>query len=186
MRFSSFALLTLPVAMADTYVRDIGATKDATIVYSTAQCGDTPCALVNYGMDNTLTASQQNGDAVRIILGFALPDGYDDPNAITSCELQLQRPVFAPDSQYTLTATEASDNWDEATVNGLTNIPSGKTLGSVLVTGNERPNTIDVTDACKDAVANGGAFSIWVDSDGLAVTFPSMQTGAASTVRVFT
>ncbi|KAJ2744929.1 hypothetical protein GGI20_002579 [Coemansia sp. BCRC 34301] len=182
---SLFALGAVP-AMADT--QSVGATKDATVVYNLSQCGDTPCALINHGMEPTLSASQQNGEAVRILLGFTLPAGISSSDSIASCQLQMQRPVQGPSEQYGLTASQALGDWDQATVNGLTNLPTGKVLGSVRATGNERPGAIDVTDACKDAAndSSDGSFSLWVDTSGPVVMFPSMKTGAASILRVFT
>ncbi|KAJ1660158.1 hypothetical protein GGF38_003970 [Coemansia sp. RSA 25] len=169
-------------------MRTVGATKDATVVYNLSQCGNAPCALINHGMEPTLSASQQNGEAVRILLGFTLPAGISSSDSITACQLQMQRPVQGPNEQYGLTASEALGNWDQVTVNGLTNLPTGKVLGSVQATGNERPNVIDVTDACKDAASGSsdGSFSLWIDTSGPAVMFPSMKTGAASVLRVFT
>ncbi|KAJ2831845.1 hypothetical protein GGI24_001445 [Coemansia furcata] len=187
MKFVIF-LLAIGAVPAAADMITVGATKDATVVYNSAQCGDTPCALINHGMEPTLSASQQNGEAVRILLGFTLPAGISSSDSITSCQLQMQRPVQGPNEQYGLTASEALGSWDQATVNGLTSLPTGKVLGSVQATGNERPNAMDVTDACKDA-ANGssdGSFSLWVDTSGPVVIFPSMKTGASSMLRVFT
>ncbi|KAJ2341890.1 hypothetical protein GGH92_005609 [Coemansia sp. RSA 2673] len=191
MKFTASVVISLLACGAVPAVADmktVGATKDATVVYNFIQCGDTPCALINHGMEPTLSASQQSGEAVRILLGFTLPAGISSSDSITSCQLQMQRPVQGPSEQYALTASEALGSWDQATVNGLSNLPTGKVLGSVQATGNERPNAIDVTDACKDA-ANGssdGSFSLWVDTSGPAVIFPSMKTGAASVLRVLT
>ncbi|KAJ2632939.1 hypothetical protein GGF44_003751 [Coemansia sp. RSA 1694] len=186
--FAFFSLLACGAVPAVAYMRTVGATKDATVVYNLSQCGNAPCALINHGMEPTLSASQQNGEAVRILLGFTLPAGISSSDSITACQLQMQRPVQGPNEQYGLTASEALGNWDQVTVNGLTNLPTGKVLGSVQATGNERPNVIDVTDACKDAASGSsdGSFSLWIDTSGPAVMFPSMKTGAASVLRVFT
>ncbi|KAJ2002775.1 hypothetical protein GGI04_001543 [Coemansia thaxteri] len=180
------AFLASTAGAAMVAVTDVGASKDATVVYTLAQCGDTPCTLINHGMEPTLSASLQDGEASRILLGFTLPPGTT-ADGIASCQLQMQRPVQGPSEQYTLTASEALGDWDQITVNGITDLPTGKTVGSVQSIGNARPEPIDVTDACKDAAdaGNGGAFSLWVDSSGPAVMFPSMKTGAAATLRVF-
>ncbi|KAJ1945064.1 hypothetical protein FBU59_002424 [Linderina macrospora] len=162
-------------------VTDVGCSKDATVVFNFQPCGDMPCALINHGSDNTLAASLQNDEVVRILIGFDIPVGL---NKISQCQLRLQQPVIPPGEAYTLTASEASNDWDESTVNGQSDIPTGNVLGSVDVSGSTRPDFIDVTAACKNAAMNSRSFSVWIDSSGPAVIFPSRQTGAATTLRI--
>ncbi|ORX67981.1 hypothetical protein DL89DRAFT_39477 [Linderina pennispora] len=162
-------------------VTDVGCSKDATVVFNLQQCGDSPCALINHGTDNTLAASLQNDEVVRMLIGFDLPAGL---NKISQCQLRLQQPVSSPGGAYMLTASEASNDWDEDLVNGQSNIPTGNVLGSVDVSGSARPDFIDVTAACKYAAKNSRSFSVWIDSSGPAVIFPSRQTGASTVLRI--
>ncbi|KAJ2720834.1 hypothetical protein GGI07_004356 [Coemansia sp. Benny D115] len=185
--YATAALCLAAASMAHCAVRDTAATKDSTVVYNTALCGDTLCALIGHGMEPTLTASLQNGEAVRILLGFTLPADIKKASAITKCQLQMQRPALGAEGEYTLSASQVSGDWDEASVNGMTRLSFGSALGSVDAVGAERPGPIDVTDACMQAVGkDSGRFSLVVDTSGPAVTFPSANTGAAATLRVFT
>ncbi|KAI9504349.1 hypothetical protein GGI25_004992 [Coemansia spiralis] len=165
-------------------VTDIKATKDATVDLSTDVCGDTVCALVSHGMEPTVSTSEQNGGVVRILLGFELPSGISNSDDITQCQLQMQAPIQAPDGQYYLQAFEAGGDWDEATINGASGVKTGNALGDVKAASTEVPGPIDVTDACKAAA--GGPLSLWLDTNGSAVTFPSANTGAAARLRIFT
>ncbi|KAJ1720237.1 hypothetical protein LPJ53_005113 [Coemansia erecta] len=176
------ALIFATTALSSSY-RDIGADKDATIVYNTDFCGDTLCAEINHGQEPTLTAAFFSGTASRIILGFTLPSGMK-LTQIKQCQLQMQRPVQDVDGAYVLSVSEIMGQWDADTVSGVTPLVPGKVVGSVGAESGERPGPIDVTQACKDA--KNGALSLLVDSSGPQVIFPSMKTGAAATLRVYT
>ncbi|KAJ1841731.1 hypothetical protein LPJ73_006020 [Coemansia sp. RSA 2703] len=178
----SSALIFANTVATSSY-RDIGADKDSTIVYNTDFCGDTLCAQINHGQEPTLTASSSSTSASRIILGFTLPQGIKS-SQIKQCQLQMQRPVQDADGAYVLSASEVKGLWDADTVSGVTPLVPGKIVGSVDAVGGERPAPIDVSQACKDA--KDGAFSLLVDSSGPTVIFPSMKTGAAAMLRIYT
>ncbi|KAJ1720236.1 hypothetical protein LPJ53_005112 [Coemansia erecta] len=176
------ALIFATTALSASY-RDISADKDSTLVYNAYICGDMPCFEIKHGKEPTLTVSFFSGSASRIILGFTLPSDIE-PAQIKQCELQMQKPVQNADGAYGLSASEVEGQWDDDTVSGMTDLVPGRMVGNVIAEGGERPGPIDVTEACRDA--KNGALSLLVDSDGVEVVFPSMETGAAAVLRVYT
>ncbi|KAJ2323506.1 hypothetical protein IWW51_003722 [Coemansia sp. RSA 2702] len=180
-RFNKLYLLCLLPFAAAANVVDVGAYKDATVVYNTDDCDGTPCAFINHGSDTTLTASVQSASVQRILLAFALPSGIN--LATAKCQLQMQRPVQAPSGKYTLVVSEALGDWDEEEVNGSDKIDTGNQVGSVSAVKNERPGVVDVTGACRNS--KDGQVGLWVDSSGPEVSFPSRDTGAAAQLRIF-
>ncbi|KAJ1642646.1 hypothetical protein LPJ64_005525 [Coemansia asiatica] len=166
-------------------IKNISASKDSSVTYNTDMCGDTACALISHGMEPTLVASSASDQASRILLGFQMPSGIKKANQIVKCELQMQRPVKDVDGKYTLFVLEASGSWSEDSVNGRTDVRPGNVIGSVDAEAGERPGPIDVTQACQDA-AGQKELDLLVDSSGPEVVFPSMNTGAASMLRITT
>ncbi|KAJ2236453.1 hypothetical protein IWW45_001787 [Coemansia sp. RSA 485] len=181
-----FSLFSLSICAPAQQIKDVGASKDASVTYNTDMCGDTACTLISHGMEPTLVASSTSDQASRILLAFDMPSGIKKANQVTKCELQMQRPVQNADGKYTLFVSEASaDNWSENSVNGLSDIKPGAVVGSVGAEDGERPGPIDVTRACQDAVGNK-QIGLLVDSSGPEVVFPSMNTGAAAMLRITT
>ncbi|KAJ2657895.1 hypothetical protein IWW48_004293 [Coemansia sp. RSA 1200] len=178
-------LLYITIAIAAT-VLSVTANKDATVVYNTQLCGSTPCALVNHGMEPTITASEKNGSVSRIILGFSIPLDTIGSKNITQCQLQMPAPLQAPSNQYTLQVFEAQGDWDEISINGVNEVKTGNALGSDMPVSTEKPSAIDITAACREALnSNNELLSLWLDTDGDAVVFPSVNTGSGAAVRIF-
>ncbi|KAJ2522867.1 hypothetical protein H4217_000462 [Coemansia sp. RSA 1939] len=167
-------------------VLSVTADKDATVVYNTQLCGSTPCALVNHGMEPTITVSEKNGSVSRILLGFSIPLDTIGSKNITQCQLQMPAPLQAPSNQYTLQVFEAQGDWDEISINGVNELKTGKALGSDMPVSTEKPGAIDITAACRETLNSDNEFlSLWLDTDGDAVVFPSVNTGSGAVVRIF-
>ncbi|KAJ1821082.1 hypothetical protein LPJ56_001208 [Coemansia sp. RSA 2599] len=178
-----FSLLSLASCAPAQQVKNVGASKDSSVTYNTDMCGDTACALISHGMEPTLVASSTTDQASRILLAFSMPSGIKKSSQIVKCELQMQRPVKDVDGKYTLFVSEVSGSWSENSVNALTDIKPGSVVGSIDAEGGERPGPIDVTQACQDA-AGRNELGLLVDSSGPEVVFPSVNTGAASMLRI--
>ncbi|KAJ2524357.1 hypothetical protein GGI11_000879 [Coemansia sp. RSA 2049] len=176
----------LPICTIAATVLSVTADKDATVVYNTQLCGSTPCALVNHGMEPTITVSEKNGSVSRILLGFSIPLDTIGSKNITQCQLQMPAPLQAPSNQYTLQVFEAQGDWDEISINGVNELKTGKALGSDMPVSTEKPGAIDITAACRETLNSDNEFlSLWLDTDGDAVVFPSVNTGSGAVVRIF-
>ncbi|KAJ2079075.1 hypothetical protein H4R24_004028 [Coemansia sp. RSA 988] len=152
------------------------AARDATIDYSKHTCnnGKSPCTSVTYGLDANLVTVNNWQDHQRILVGFDIPQG----TITQSCVLQVPRPLHANPKGYGLKISSTDSNWDERTVSADSKAQGGENiLGFVQVDGNKHGGSVDVTSACKNAIANG-RISFVIDTTELMVTFDSIQSGS--------
>ncbi|KAJ2807897.1 hypothetical protein H4R20_001091 [Coemansia guatemalensis] len=150
------------------------ATRDATIDYSKHFCnnGKIPCTSVTYGLDANLVTVNNWQDYQRILVGFDVPQG----TVVQSCVLQVPRPFYADPKGYGLKISSTDSNWDELTVSGNSKARGNEAfIGLVQVDEDKHGGSVDVTSACKNAVANGRV-SFFADTTSLMVTFNSIQS----------
>ncbi|KAJ2156663.1 hypothetical protein GGF46_005035 [Coemansia sp. RSA 552] len=154
----------------------VDAARDATVAYNAFLNKDgTYDAYTPKGRDRTLDTLRGTNDYRRILLGFNLPGAIRDPSRIVQCRLNIPKPKDNVHENYVLTASAASNNWEESSVDARTQLGQGRVIGASAMRNGKHRGAIDVTAACR--AAQQGRFSLLVDSNQPHVVFHSRNSG---------
>ncbi|ORX67766.1 hypothetical protein DL89DRAFT_268980 [Linderina pennispora] len=160
------------------------ATKDATIVRSTASCPDCPnsnCNECAQGLRKTLVANTGGLAYIRMIIGFTLPV---EKSQVRACHLSLPGFVIPLKSNVTVNFWQAvSSDWDEATITGNNAPDAGAQIASVTVPANTNMTAVDITPACLNADEEGN-FSVYVGTQFDRIELWSKESGNPAILHI--
>ncbi|KAJ1944711.1 hypothetical protein FBU59_002526 [Linderina macrospora] len=172
--FTSSIIAAAAASLVQACTINIRVARDSTVAYNGIMCDNNiPCNSIPFGLKNDLLTFKGNRDYERVLLGFDLPT----TKPISKCLLKIPTPIeVATTGEYTLTATVTDNKWNETAVTGANKDIGGTQIGSVNIVAGQKPGSIDVTSACKNA--KDDKLSLFVDTSFPMVRFNSIQSGS--------
>ncbi|KAJ1963603.1 hypothetical protein GGI12_001960 [Dipsacomyces acuminosporus] len=160
------------------------ATKDSTIIRSTAgcpSCPDSNCYKCTLGHEKTLESGFTQDAFINALVGFKLPVSS---SSVTRCTVQFPAFTQPLQSPVTITITKAaSSNWDEDTVTAENAPDFESPFTMVTVPPNTNMDPIDITQACKEA-ASDGQFSIYLGNQPGEIKIWSKDSGNPAILNI--
>ncbi|KAJ1663924.1 hypothetical protein IW140_003813 [Coemansia sp. RSA 1813] len=182
-----FAAVSAIATLAAAAEYSVPATNDVGIIYTSMLCGKTNCPITNLSGMPQYMAYNGNRDIRNILMGFDLPEDVSDTADIESCMLELPKPITSASvspSSYTLTVSPVTSAYDAKTVTAATAPKRGPAIATETFMDDVAPNSIDITEACKNPV--NGQVAVSLNSIGSPVTFPSSTGGSSAKLVVKT